>query len=254
MPVTEDPKPTSQRFWEVDTARGIAVVLMVFYHFVFDLRFFGAYSGDMLRGPWQVFARSIGTTFIFIMGMSLILRYHQLEPRLDRKQVFRKYLVRGASLFGWGMIITIVTYFVVRYGFVVFGILHLMGLATILAYPLLRQHWASLVAGIVVIGLGVYAGRLMALHPWLLWLGMKQVGRYMVDYYPIFPWFGVALLGVFAGHTLYPGGIRRFRLPDLSHKAPVRGLAYLGRHSLPIYLIHQPVLLGILIAVGIGSI
>jgi uncharacterized membrane protein len=76
----------------------------------------------------------------------------------------------------------------------------------------------------------------------------------MVDWYPVFPWFGAALLGVFVGFTLWPGGRRRFDLPDLSQTAPVRGLAFLGRHSLLIYLVHQPVLLGLLIVTGIGSI
>jgi uncharacterized membrane protein len=76
----------------------------------------------------------------------------------------------------------------------------------------------------------------------------------MVDYYPLFPWFGIALLGAFAGLTLYPGGIRGFSLPDLSEKTPIRGLTFLGRHSLLIYLVHQPILLAILFVVGIASL
>ena len=152
------------------------------------------------------------------------------------------------------MVVTVVTYFIIGYGFVVFGILHLLGLATILAYPFLRSRRASLVAGIIVIGVGIYIARILLPSPWLLWLGVRQLGRYMVDYYPIFPWFGIALLGVFAGLTLYPGGTRSFALPDLSQKTPIRGLTFLGRHSLLIYLIHQPILLAILFVVGIASL
>jgi uncharacterized membrane protein len=85
-------------------------------------------------------------------------------------------------------------------------------------------------------------------------LGVRQFGRYMVDYYPILPWFGIALLGVFVGHTLYPGGTPRFTLPDLSQRAPIRGLTFLGRHSLLIYLVHQPILLGFLFVVGIAHL
>ena len=124
----------------------------------------------------------------------------------------------------------------------------------ILAYPFLRSRWASLVAGIVVIGLGVYVNGLKSPSPWLLWLGVQQVGRYMVDFYPLLPWFGIALLGVFVGLTLYPGGTPRFALPDLTQRTPIRGLTFLGKHSLLIYLIHQPILFAILILVGIGSI
>ena len=75
----------------------------------------------------------------------------------------------------------------------------------------------------------------------------------MVDYYPLFPWFGVALLGIFAGESLYPAGMRRFDLPDWSRVAIVRGLRFLGRHSLLIYVTHQPVLIGVFILLGFGS-
>jgi uncharacterized membrane protein len=250
----EQTEPTIRRLWEVDTVRGIGVVLMICYHFVFDLSYFGAYSGNMLSVPWQIFARGIGSTFIFVMGLSLTLRYNRLEPELDPGPLFRKYLVRGAQLFGWGMVITVVTYFALGHGYVIFGILHLLGLSTILAYPFLRSRWASLVAAIVVIGLGVYVNGIISPDPWLLWLGVKQIMRYMVDYYPVLPWFGVALLGIFVGYTLYPHGRPRFALPDLSHAIPIRGLTYLGKHSLAIYLIHQPILLALLILVGIGSL
>jgi uncharacterized membrane protein len=75
----------------------------------------------------------------------------------------------------------------------------------------------------------------------------------MADYYPVLPWFGVALLGVWAGHLLYPGGRRRFPLPARAAQAsgvfPLRQLAFLGRHSLLFYLVHQPVIMGILYAI-----
>ena len=76
----------------------------------------------------------------------------------------------------------------------------------------------------------------------------------MVDYYPFFSWFGVALLGIFAGETLYPAGIRRFHLPDWSQVAVVRGLRFLGRHSLLIYIIHQPIMIGLFILLGYGNL
>jgi uncharacterized membrane protein len=76
----------------------------------------------------------------------------------------------------------------------------------------------------------------------------------MVDFYPVLPWFGVALIGVFAGYSLYPNGQRRYAWPDLGRVAPVRGLRFLGRHSLLIYLIHQPLLIGLFIVLGFGSI
>jgi uncharacterized membrane protein len=247
-------KTAARRLWEVDTLRGTAIILMICYHFIFDLAYFGVYSGYMLSTPWQLFARSIGSTFIFVLGVSLVLRANRLKPELDDRQLFLKYLLRGAKIFAWGMVVTAVTYFLLPYGFVVFGILHLLGLSTILAYPFLRSRLASLAGGVTVIVLGIIVARFTSPSPWLVWLGVRQLGRYMVDYYPILPWFGIALFGVFAGLTLYPGGTPRFTLPDLSQKAPIRGLTFLGRHSLLIYLIHQPILLAILFLVGVASL
>ncbi len=250
---TEQIRPAVPRLWEIDAVRGIAVILMIIFHFVFDLTFFGASTVDIYSTPWQLFARSIGTTFITVLGVSLTLRYDQLKPQMDRRQMFRVYLKRGATLFAWGMVITVVTYFAVGRRFVVFGILHLLGLSVILAFPFLQRRWASLGVGLLALGLGAYLGSVKVLYPWLLWLGVPQFRRGMVDYYPILPWFGFALLGVFVGLTFYPHGVRRFRLPDLSQAPLIRALSYLGRHSLVIYLVHQPILLGLLILVGIGS-
>jgi uncharacterized membrane protein len=76
----------------------------------------------------------------------------------------------------------------------------------------------------------------------------------MVDYYPVLPWFGLALLGIFTGYSLYPQGVRRFSLPDGSAFPPFQALRFLGRHSLLIYVIHQPILIGLLMALGFGSV
>lgn len=234
--------------------RGIGVVLMIFYHFIYDLAYFGVYSGEMYSDPWQAFARGIGSIFLVVMGISLTLKYNRLAPALGQRELFQKYLVRGAKVLGWGLVVSVATYFVIGHGFVVFGILHLLGLSTILAFPFLRSRWASLAAGLVVIGVGLYTNSLLSTDPWLLWLGVSEIGRFTVDWWPVFPWASLALVGAFMGFTLWPGGERRFKLPDLSQTAPVRGLTMLGRHSLLIYLIHQPILLGILIVVGIGRI
>ena len=78
--------------------------------------------------------------------------------------------------------------------------------------------------------------------PWLLWLGLKPFGFQSFDYFPMLPWFGVILLGVFAGNLLYPNGKRAFRFPNFPPNPLVRLLTFLGRHSLVIYFLHVPVL------------
>jgi uncharacterized membrane protein len=228
---------------------------MIIYHFTWDLVYFKLVDIDLMSGGWKVFPRFIATTFLLVMGISLTLSFNRERLRTGRGNLFVKYLRRGAKIFGLGLIITLATYFFIGRGFVVFGILHLLGASSILAYPFLhRNRWVSLAAGIVLIGAGLYLDRLVVTFPWLLWLGVKQVGRYMVDYYPLLPWFGVALIGIFSGYTFYPGGMPRFNLPEaLALLAPIRGLRFLGRHALLIYVIHQPILLGLLIGLGFGS-
>jgi uncharacterized membrane protein len=150
------------------------------------------------------------------------------------------------------MVVTLATYLAIGAGFVVFGILHMQGLALILSYLFIRQRlWLTTIFALMGIIAGAYLNRLAVPYPWLIWLGVPELGRAMVDYYPLLPWSGAALLGVVAGRMLYPQGLRRFVLPLLGDAAPIRLLRFLGHHSLLIYLIHQPILLGLLITLGL---
>ncbi len=237
------------RFWEIDTLRGMAVVGMVFYHFMWDLFHFGIYQANFFGDGWQTFARSIGTTFIFLMGVSLTLSFTRQVEISGQTALFKKYVWRGGYIFGLGLGITLATYIFVREEFVIFGILHLLGLTIIVAYPFLHWgRWPSLVVGLIFIGVGNYLNTLSVNHPWLIWLGLTQAGRAMADYYPMLPWSGIALLGVFAGYTLYPQRHARFPLPDLSQY--FRPLRYIGQHSLLIYVVHQPIFIGTFLALG----
>ncbi len=235
----------------MDTLRGVAIVLMVFYHFMWDVAFFQIYPLNIYGVAWQSFARFIATLFLFVVGVSLTLSYNREARQAGSGPSFRKYLLRGGKIFGLGLIITIATYFFVGPSFVVFGILHLIGFSIVGAYPFLKlDKFITLGAGILIILAGIYIDSLRSESPWLIWLGVKQPGRSMVDYYPVFPFFGIVLIGVFAGWMLYPTGIRRFAWPDLSQVGPVQGLRFLGRHSLLIYLTHQPILIGLLFVLG----
>jgi uncharacterized membrane protein len=242
------------RIWEVDAVRGVAIIEMIIYHLIWDLNYFGLFQANLLQGPWQWFARSIATIFLVVMGVSLTLSYQRESQRSGPTGLFTKFLRRGAKVFGLGLMITIATYFYLEQGFVIFGILHVLGASMVLAYPFLRlNRWVSLVTGLLVIGAGVYVDTLVVAWPWLIWLGVKQAGTYMVDYYPLLPWFGLALLGIFIGQTFYPQGRRAFALPNLAGILPILGLRFLGRHSLLIYVIHQPILLGLLMALGVNA-
>ena len=242
------------RFWEIDVLRGIAVVAMVLYHFSYDLAYFGIFGVGFFRsGLGLETGRAIGTSFIFLAGLSLTLSYRRVvEPQPPGQKLFRKYLGRGLRIFSYGLLITLLTWILVPREMIVFGILHLIGASIVLAYPFLGLRLPNIALGACCIVLGLYLRNFGVDHAWLAWLGIRP-DFFMLDYWPIFPWFGVVLLGIFAGNTLYGG--RRKRPPRAAPPLPgIRPLAFLGRHSLPVYLVHQPILLATLILLGVGDV
>ena len=235
----------SVRLWEVDAARGVAVLAMVFFHLMWDLQFFGLSSVNVFSVPWQIFARSIGTTFTFLLGLSLWL----IATRLSPQTLWRYAIRRGVTILGLGLLISLGTWLFVGDAYVRFGILHLLGTMLVLSLLFVRAPvWLTFAVGLAMIIGGAYLSTLRAPFPWLTAVGVAQVGVEMVDYYPLLPWGGAALVGITCGRLAYPHGKRRVPLPELGTIAPVRALSFLGRHSLPIYLLHQPFLLGVLFA------
>jgi uncharacterized membrane protein len=247
-----------QRYWEIDGLRGVAIIMMVIFHLMWDLWAFRVLPDLVLyAGFWMYFQRTTASLFIILVGVSLTLSYHRVLAARGPDGLYWKFFRRGAMIFGLGMVITIVLRTLGLLGFhighIEFGILHLIGFCIAAAYPFLRLKWINLFLWMAFFTAGHYIQNLHVDTTWLVWLGLTPLRYAPVDFFPLIPWFGVVLLGVFLGNTLYPDGYRGFALPDLSHSLPIRSLNYLGRHSLLIYLIHQPVLFAILALIGIIS-
>jgi uncharacterized membrane protein len=234
------------RFWEVDFLRGWAIVLMVLFHSVFDLNYFGGYEVEISSGIWFYLARFTASLFLLLVGVSLVLSYSRAKLLGEEDRFRFRLLKRGVWIFSLGLGITLVTYLSIGKGFIVFGVLHLIGISLLMAYPFLRLHWQNFIFGLFFIAVGLYLQTVNVEFPWLIWLGLAPRDFYSLDYVPIFPWFGVVLMGMGLGYLLYRGYRRRVTLPDLADSSFVRSLAFLGRNSLTIYLVHQPVLIAIL--------
>lgn len=241
-----------ERFWEIDSLRGVAIITMIIYHFLFDINFFGVYQIDVNGGFLWFMARTTAFTFIFLVGVSLTLSSSRAEitGQYTGGGMFKKFLIRGLKIFSLGLLITLVTWIFIPQEFIMFGVLHFIGISIILAYPFLKRKYLDLILGLFVIGTGIYLANYTFDFNWLLWLGFIPNTLQTVDYFPLFPWFGVILLGLFSGSLLYKNYERRFKLTDLSNTYPVRGFSFLGRNSLVIYLIHQPVLILVLYLLG----
>ncbi|BBL80479.1 membrane protein [Rubrobacter xylanophilus] len=240
------------RFWDVDAARGVAMIMVAFYHLVFDLDNFGGYPIASTSGFWAAFADASAFMFVFLAGLSLTLSH-----RRAARPTFGKYLGRGMRIFAYGMLITLV-FRLLDYGYVIFGILHLIGVSIVLAYPFLRLRWANLVLGLLIIAFGAYVGAKDfvvggAAGVLLAPLGVLPEGLMMPDYRPLLPWFGVVLFGVFCGNAVYLPWRERHRAGEPPGRV-VSALALIGRNTLFIYLVHQPVLIAALWALGIISL
>ncbi|QFU07883.1 Acyltransferase family protein [Rhodobacteraceae bacterium THAF1] len=221
-----------QRVAWIDRARGIALCAMIVYHFCFDLSLFGLTPWNVGGAPhWRAFAISIAGSFLFLAGLSLALASTSGVNR-------DAFLRRLAMVAGAAALVTVGTWAAMPYP-VWFGILHAIALFSVLALPFLRAPtWAIvLTAAVILILPQVWQSEVFS-SPLLYPIGLDPTPGPTFDYEPIFPWFAPVLLGVAARRVL--------PLPRSAMATDL--LARMGRHSLIIYLLHQPILFGLLIA------
>ncbi len=235
-----------QRFWELDFLRGVAILMMIVYHTIFDLSFLKIVEIDIYSPAIWIFARTIPVIFITLVGICLTISYSRASKRLNGKQLRMKYIKRGLWVFFWGIVATIFSWLLLREGFIVFGILHFIGLSIILVYPFLKKKSDFIIIGGIFIVLGVLLLTTTFSFPYLIWLGFVPPWFHTIDFFPILPWFGFILIGLGLGNEFYKDGKRQFRIKDLSDNSLVKPLSFIGRHALFIYLTHQILLLSII--------
>ena len=222
----------------LDAVRGAALLAMVFYHFSWDLRFFGFIATDVATElGWRIFARSIASTFLALVGVGLVL---STRRGFDSSRFLRRLGIVTAAAGA----ITIVTYFAMPDAYIFFGILHAIAVSSVLALPFV---WAPIPLVIAAAILSLFAPALFSGPifdaPALLWLGLATYLPRTNDFVPIFPWLGVVLAGIVAARL----GPRLWaRMPPLKFGVPApRLLVVAGRYSLAVYLLHQPILLSL---------
>ena len=216
-----------QRFFWLDLWRSLAVLVMLIFHAMWDLELFGILPAGIMESPLANVLRYVfGGSFILISGL-LVLR----GSRAAR---------RGFLLLCLGLAVAVVTTLI---GLPVqFGILTLLGLCMLLCGALrapllkLRGPWMAAVSLALFVGTWVLTARVRVEAGWLFPLGLRRADFFSADYWPLVPWAFLYLLGAALSGYLPERAKEGVRAPALT---------FLGRHSLVIYLVHQPVLYGI---------
>lgn len=221
----------------LDASRTVALGAMIVFHFARDLEIFGALPpGTTLTGGWAVLAHTVAGTFLFLSGISLVVA-HEAKFRFGA-WVRRLLIVSGAAA-----LVTIATYLVFPDKFVYFGILHVIAASSLIGAGFLRAPASVLVAlALAILALDSLLLTGIRASPWMAWTGLGSVVPPSLDFLPIVPWFAAFLVGMACAKAL---PVAERDLP-IRFVTIARRLTWPGRHSLMIYLAHQPLLLALL--------
>ena len=240
----------AQRIWEIDFLRGLAIILMVGYHLLFDLgefrgikRFLG-FSTDLSSAVWTAAQYFFAGLFVVLSGISSTLSRNNVR--------------RGLRLLAVALALTLGTYLIAVWlhffdpaDTIIFGILHCLAVSMLLYGAVFKKvsAAANALCGAAVMGLAALlpiVGKVFSIRSnWLIPFGLPSQSFSSLDYFPLIPWFGVFLIGVALGKSVYASkrSLLPWRLPGTFVNAA-------GRHSLLIYIVHQPVIMGVLYVLG----
>lgn len=222
------------RVWIIDCLRAFSIFSMIAYHLAYDLQTYYSFQINVHDGLWKIWQQAVAGLFLLLVGWSFVLSWRQTPH-------WQKYTKRGATILGYGFMVSAATFFFAPSTYVRFGILHLIGVS-VMILPLfvgLRQFALIPATMTAIIGMQLRHGTVST--PFLLPIGLTEPGFRSVDYFPLFPWFGAVLLGITIG----------FVLQNLPSSGPPNGklkelITLTSRYSLSIYLLHQPILLIVL--------
>ena len=257
--------PDKKRVWEIDFLRGFAIIAMIFDHIMVDFSYFFVGSSAFASGVFvkisdfaNIYMESLFRDVFHNVFVIIFLTISGISCSFSRNN-----LLRGVKLLAVALLLSLVTYLLDYFSgssgdyFIAFGILHLLSISIIL-YALIRRfgNLAVILTGSIIIAAGIALSILHSSNPSnhiLMWLtnpgtnilapfGIYILGFYSADYFPILPWTGVFLLGTYLGKALYSERVSLLKFePKLQ-----RPFAFVGRHALLVYIVHQPIIYGII--------
>ncbi|HXH29433.1 MAG TPA: heparan-alpha-glucosaminide N-acetyltransferase [Bacteriovoracaceae bacterium] len=207
----------------LDSLRGLAVVWMVIFHTSYDMRMFNLVSWSFEDGFWFAFPRIIAFTFLYCVGASLNFTH---RPNINWNALGKRSLKLGAC----ALIVSLSTYFIFPTQWIYFGTLHCIFVGSILGALVVNTRKVAL-----TLMLAILTGQYILSYD-IKWLS-SIIQKHSMDFIPIYPWFWAILLGILTGPRLTTVG---------QTWAQSRPLHWLGKNSLMIYLLHQPIIYGLI--------
>jgi len=233
------PKP--DRIWEIDFLRGVSIILVIGYHLLFDLgefvglpKFLG-WSTNLSTVAWTIAQHFFAGMFVLLSGTSSTLT--------------RSNIRRGLRLLAVSFLVTAATYLFDPASAIFFGILQCLAVSMLLYGAAFKKAPAAVCAlcGAAVLGLSAFlpvVKRALAVRTdWLIPFGLTSPSFSSYDYFPLVPWLGVFLIGAALGKSVYAK-----KTGLLPWRMPANFVNFAGRHSLIIYILHQPLIMGLLYA------
>ncbi len=242
MPRSATDLLSPRRLAIVDALRGLALLAMVAYHACWDLVLFGLAAFALYDDPiWLSFRTAVASGFLFLVGVSLVL-----ARRAGHSSIWlvRRFIVLAACAAG----ISLASLVFAPASPVHFGILHHIAMASLVGWVLVPvPRWVLVAGGVAAWSLPEVVSHSVFDTRWLDWIGLATRFPNSVDFVPLLPWGGAVLFGLAVGKSLDGLSVR---WPGLAAwqpaQMPGRALVWLGRHSLVLYLVHQPVLMALI--------
>ena len=237
-----------KRLHFLDALRGMTLISMIAYHGMWNLVYLFGVQAPWYRGtPGYLWQQSICWTFILLSGFCWSFS--------------RNHVKRGLLVFGGGAMVTAVTCLVMPENRILFGVLTCIGSCMLLLIPVEKgakkvPAWAGLVLSLGLFfllrncakGTLGFEGLLLCSRPQTFYrndltayLGFPQRGFFSTDYFPLIPWFFLFVAGYFLQRLLDEKGLNE----KLFARGEIPVLNWIGRHSLIVYLLHQPILYGL---------
>lgn len=238
--MVKNPLLEQDRILAIDFIKGIDIVFMVLFNYSITLDYFNLVEIPSSYLYHSILPISIASIFIFMSGVAAYVSYEKHKDTFTRK-----YFIRGMKLLFFALLITLFTYVFVSPNTIFFGILHFFAVTSFLIPIFMKYNKLNLIAGLSIIISGIYLQQQTFNFSYLFWLGFVPKNFTTFDYFPMIPWLGVMLLGVCYGRYVVA------KTADITFVGRFSSaFIFLGKNSLTVYLIHQPILVLLLITFG----